>query len=174
MSKLQVETISHTNNTTAMTIASDGTFLPQKIPCALMYRNASGGNASASSWTKIPFDAEEFDVGSIADTSDSRFEFTTATAGIYFFSASIRITQTSILNRFILAIRKNGGTYLGQTEIGVPDITGSLYPQIQADTIVSVADGDYVDAAYYITGGATSTITESRSATNFYCYRISA
>ena len=174
ISNIRVPAISSSTGNSALTIAADGTFLPQKVPCAFMYRNASGGNASASSWTKIPFDAEEFDVGSIADTSDSRFEFTTATAGIYFFSASIRITQTSILNRFILAIRKNGGTYLGQTEIGVPDITGSLYPQIQADTIVSVADGDYVDAAYYITGGNTSTITESMSATNFYCYRISA
>jgi len=163
-----------TSNTTGMTITSDGTFLPQKIPCALLYRSSDPGNAAASTWTKIPYNAEEFDTHSIADTSDSRFEFTTATAGIYFFSACLRITQTGILNRFILAIRKNGGTYLAQNEINIPDITGNMFPQIQTDTIVSVADGDYIDAAYYITSGNTSALSYERSAVNFYCYRISA
>jgi len=163
-----------TSNTTGMTITSDGTFLPQKVPCAFMYRNGSGGNAAADSWTKIAFDAEEFDVGGIADTTDNRFEFTTATAGVYFFSASIRLVQTSILNRAIISLRKNAGTYLGQMEINIPDITGTMYPQIHCNSIVSVADGDYIDAAYYITSGATTTISNTRSATNMFCYRISA
>ena len=66
---------------TALTISNDGTILPAKVPCGLLFRNASyGGNATLNSWTKVPYDAEEFDVGSIADVSDSRFEFTTATA----------------------------------------------------------------------------------------------
>jgi len=173
-SELHVDTIKHSGGTSAITIASDGTFLPQKIPCALMYLSSDAGNAADSSWTKIPYNAEEFDTHGIADTSDNRFEFTSATAGIYFFSACLRITQAGILNRFILALRKNASTYLSQNEINIPDITGSMYPQFQTSTMVSVANGDYIDAAYYITSGSATGLSESRSSTSFYCYRISA
>ena len=48
-----------------------------------------------------------------------------------------------------------------------------MYPQFQTATMVSVANGDYVDAAYYITSGNATTLSESRSSTSFYCYRIS-
>ena len=161
---------------TALTISNDGTILPAKVPCGLLFRNASyGGNATLNSSTKVPYDAEEFDVGSIADVSDSRFEFTTATAGIYFFSASYRINTGNTLQRFIIAIRKNASTYLGQTEYSERSGSGTnAYPQVTTNTIVSVANGDYVDAAYYITAGAGCSQDHGRSAANFFCYRISA
>ena len=87
MSKLQVETISHTNNTTAQTIDSSGRILTPARPSFRVHLAASGA------WTDIThggnyavvFDAEDYDVGGNFSTSTGRF--TVPITGTYYFAA---------------------------------------------------------------------------------------
>ena len=82
MSKLQVETISHTNNTTAQTIDSTGRILTPARPAFRAYYGATGwldivhgGNR------RINFNTEKYDVGGCYNTSTATF--TAPVSGYY-------------------------------------------------------------------------------------------
>ena len=85
MSKLQVETISHTNNTTAQTIDSTGRILTPARPCFSAYRNTTSGTYYDSG--DLVFDATTVNVGSCYDTSNGRF--TAPITGAYHISCVI-------------------------------------------------------------------------------------
>ena len=75
MSKLQVETISHTNNTTAQTIDSTGRILTPARPHALVSfgEGTSGTYVSVANDAVLPFDTIEHEVGSNYDTTNKRY-----------------------------------------------------------------------------------------------------
>ena len=67
---LKVDTIQNTGGTTGLTIDSNGFVLPKAI--AFSACKSSDQSLTASTWTKITFDTEEFDTASFYDTSTSR------------------------------------------------------------------------------------------------------
>ena len=86
MSKLQVETISHTNNTTGMTIDSSGRILTPARPSFFAYRSANFGSGSGAG-TTIVFDTTQHNVGGHYSTSTGKF--TVPIAGVYLFGVTI-------------------------------------------------------------------------------------
>ena len=96
MSTLKVGTIQeHSSGTTAIELASDGTFKPSKVP-AFRVHTSSNVSASSGSWTNIPLNATS---GTIAgfDThtmmSSNKINMSAATAGIYFFTGHVRMVN---------------------------------------------------------------------------------
>jgi len=84
MSTLQVETISHTNNTIGMTIDSTGRILTPARPA---FRARIAGSSSAhGDQLHLVFETEDFDIGGNYDTSTGRF--TAPVAGVYWFGFS--------------------------------------------------------------------------------------
>ena len=77
---LGVETLQHTNGTTAATIDSTGRILTPARP-AFHARYSSSGTEGVQG--DIVFNEEDFDIGSNYDTSNGRF--TAPVAGIYYF-----------------------------------------------------------------------------------------
>jgi len=79
MSKLQVETISHTNNTTAMTIDSSGRILQPNLPCWFAERTSSF--SSTTSFAEVVYNLAHINRGSAYNTSNGRY--TVPVTGIY-------------------------------------------------------------------------------------------
>ena len=71
-----------------------------------VYRSTSDQIISSGSWTKIQFNAENFDTGNCFD-STTNYRFTPNVAGKYQFNINVVITGTSVT--FVaIAIYKNG------------------------------------------------------------------
>ena len=101
-SEIGVQTIQHTNGTDAMTIDSSGRVLTPARPAFYATRTSNWNDISSAIQT-IPFDTENFDVGSNYNTSN--YKFTAPVTGIYSFSWHIRLqnidTASSYFQVFI-------------------------------------------------------------------------
>ena len=103
---LKVDTIQNTGGTTGLTIDSNGFVLPKAV--AFSARLSGTQSISASTWTKITFNTEDFDTASQYDHSNSKFQPTIA--GYYQINASLAWldgASTAALTRFY----KNGSWY---------------------------------------------------------------
>ena len=81
---LKVDTIQNTGGTTGLTIDSGGRVLSPARPAFKAYIGSSGWvDLTHGQTSRIPFNAEKYDVGGCFDTSTSTF--TAPVAGYYFF-----------------------------------------------------------------------------------------
>lgn len=80
MSKILVNELAHTNNTSAMTVDSTGRILTPARPSFSAYKTSGSGSGATG---VIVFNNEDHDVGSCYNTSDGKF--TAPIAGIYSF-----------------------------------------------------------------------------------------
>ena len=107
MSKLQVETISHTNNTTALTIDSSGRVLTSVKPAFFAYSTAASTLTSADTDSKVNFAAEDFD----KTNNFANSEFTAPVSGLYHLNVCVNFYSTNISSRYVRArLYKNGST----------------------------------------------------------------
>tara|TARA_Y100001937_G_scaffold122935_1_gene184962 strand:- start:712 stop:1221 length:510 start_codon:yes stop_codon:yes gene_type:complete len=147
MSKLQVETISHTNNTTAMTIDSSGRVLTPARP-AFQASIASNAWGTLNTGDIVPFNDvtnnNNFDIGSNFNTSSYRF--TAPIAGKYLFHAIIYSFNSDSVNGF--KFWKNGSLLLGSTS-GAYEFTsgqsGSVDATIPITFNANLSSSDYID-----------------------------
>ncbi len=105
MSKLQVETISQSNNTTGMTIDSSGRVLTPTRPHALVVINATatGGYDTVANNAVIPFAAIVRETGSNYDTTNYRY--VCPVAGLYLVTCQLIIDSAANID---IALRLSG------------------------------------------------------------------
>lgn len=116
---------------------------------------AANQTISSSTYTKVNFDTEEFDLGSCYDTTNKRW--TPNKAGYYFVSANVNNAASNTPTIFICGIYKNGTIY---KQTG--DIRNGVTGSITATALIYMnGTTDYVEAFGYmtatvplITGGA--------------------
>tara|TARA_A100001515_G_C4487633_1_gene182195 strand:- start:46 stop:573 length:528 start_codon:yes stop_codon:yes gene_type:complete len=167
MSKLQVETISHTNNTTAMTINSSGLVLPKK-PILQVRATNTDQAISASTITKVDWGVVEIDTLSGWSTSNNRY--TPTVAGYYFCSGSLRFA-TSTAERFRSWISKNGTTTNNNNSLHVgfqhsaDTIDNSTYP-LASGLIEMNGSSDYIEV--YVETEENITLHDSTYAKSFF------
>jgi len=75
-------------------------------PAFAVYRSSSQ-NVSTNTWTKVQFNAEDFDTASCFD-STTNYRFTPNVAGYYQFNANIYFTGGSLSSVYYNQIYKNG------------------------------------------------------------------
>tara|TARA_R100001015_G_C4562429_1_gene122033 strand:+ start:39 stop:563 length:525 start_codon:yes stop_codon:yes gene_type:complete len=92
MSKLQVETISHTNNTTGITIDSSGRVLTPARPAFFAFPSANFSSGTGAGTTQI-FASTQHNVGGHYSTSTGKF--TVPIAGVYMFGVSFATDTTA-------------------------------------------------------------------------------
>lgn len=133
---------------------------------AKMYRNAAY-NLVAGAVTVMPWDAEEYDTDGFHDdaVNPSRFTVPAGMSGMYRLSANVGTSTTNNPPRFILSLRKNGTVIRGGNVEHA--YAGTTYPMVHVTVDVALADGDYVDAAYFTSTG-TPTFNTAQCAMSIY------
>ena len=131
----------------------------------------SGNQATPNGATvTVTWETTVYDTASIVDLTDNRVNITSATEGLWYVQANI---MTDTLNfRQVVDLRKNGSG-LARFERATQTVAnnGSRAPNISANTIVEVANGDYLDVSYISVNG-TNNISNAASGTYFYGWRI--
>ena len=121
----------------------------------------SSQSISASTWVTVVFSSEDFDTGSLYNTSNGRFTVDSSTTGKYFFYAAVKYASSSI-SRLNIAFYKNG-TEILRTEYG----NSSSYPSVNVSGIVNLSSAsDYIEVKTNQNDGSKSLTGEAEG--NFF------
>jgi hypothetical protein len=116
---------------------------------------------STSTWTKIPFNAEQFDTNSNYDTT--LYRFTPTVAGYYQFN--IQLFMGFSTGRGALSIYKNGATTIERLDLGSNTNGGQSF---STNGMISMnGTTDYVEAYVYQESGGNVAINTSGNLTLF-------
>jgi hypothetical protein len=115
---------------------------------------------TASTWTKINFDTEEFDTNNCYDTTNKRFQ--PNVAGYYQINA---IVKSGSQNRqAITSLYKNGTIYARGSGVSLANTTSQTsHSSIVTDIVYLNGSTDYVEA-YIVFTTASSTDTDAATA----------
>jgi len=111
---------------------------------------------SVSTWTKVPFDTEEFDTNSNYDNA-TNYRFTPTVAGYYQANASVRASYSGAAGDFVwVRIYKNGTAYNGHYN---RDANGQPYGSVNVSDLVYMnGSSDYIEV-YFQTNHNTAYIS---------------
>ena len=130
------------------------------------YKSVDQTNVPNSTWTKVTFGAEEFDVSNWYDTSTSRF--TPRQPGFYRLSAMIFASDAGSNQEVQVAIYKNGSIY----KTGVAGLSGGGVGGAKVNVSVTAkADGDDYFEVYFwheVAGDTTDINAPSSIEHNFF------
>lgn len=153
--------------TTVMTITSTGVTTQVGAPAFSAYINASTQSLSLATWTKLTFNAEEFDTASCFDTSNYRF--TPNVAGYYQVNLSMYFDYTgSQFTNAAGSIYKNGSAFKNVSQQG----WGGYGTGIVSGLIYMNGTTDYLEGYAYISGGSGPSIL-SNSSSNITFFQAS-
>jgi len=160
-SVIKVDAIQNQSGTSAIQIASDGTFKPSKVPCFRVHTSANV-SASNASWTNIPLNATS---GTIAgfDTygmmSSNKINITSATAGIYFFTGHVRMNNNVPYRLIIRILRVADQVIVLQSEVGSGSANLSgRYQSVQCNGLVQCSAGDSFQMDFYQNNESSATL----------------
>ena len=163
---LGVETLQHTNGTTAATIDSSGyTFL--KLPHFLI-RNTSAQNILTATYVRAEFNDTVLDTHNFADLTNNKIVFNATTAGVYQVNFGGKVGNATA-NRLGYWLRKEGsmstGPYLSYFEIGK---TTSTYAYPTFSFIYQFNSGDFLELDMYHDQGSTLATYPASQAIGFF------
>jgi hypothetical protein len=117
----------------------DGMDSADFIPTNISFKARNGANdaISGSTWTRVDFDFEDFDVGN----NFANDRFTATVAGTYSFSTHVTTTDGTAGNYLSVQIRKNGVSAAEFTEY----VGGGAYHGVGGSTLLELAASDYVE-----------------------------
>ncbi len=130
------------------------------VHMAKMSRNTSGGQSIFTNvWSKIYFDVEDFDVGGIANVSNSHTgsgRVTIKRAGKYLLSASLGMPGLDSGESLAIGISKNGATP-GNFEKIVGFYSAAADQEVRAEIseVLDLAVGDYVEIFIFQNEGSS-------------------
>ncbi len=107
-----------------------------------VYMSGNDNNFSDNSWTKVPFDTEEYDTGSNFDTTNNKY--TAPSAGKYLFIARVYAWGDNEFRKQNVKFYKNGS---GQSRETIHNQYDNAVMQENQNTLVSIIDlaqNDYV------------------------------
>ena len=164
MSKLQVETISHTNNTTAMTIDSSGRLFTPVRPAFFAYSTSDTTIASQDTDQKILFQAEDID----KTNNFANNEFTAPIAGLYQFNVAITFLSSGQSSRYARArIFKNGSTTQIESHSHMSDETSnSDYTSVNFGAVMDLSANDVI-SIHIAVANSNLSIAGINKTTNF-------
>jgi hypothetical protein len=140
------------NGVTLNTITSAPTFRAKKT---------SNSNITSSTFTKLTFDATDFNVGNCYNTSTSRF--TPTVAGYYNITAAIGTENGTTISRIIILLYKNGGA-IGNYLQDIQWASGNAaqgYVSGGSDLTYLNGTSDYIEVYAYLAWSGTQGISQA-------------
>ena len=144
-------TIEH-NDSTILTVDSSGNITPSndlypKVPAFLAHREADSA-FSASTWTKVPYNTEEFDTSSDYDPT-TNYRYTPSVAGYYHVDFNVRINYSgSASDQVFTTVRKNDVRIpIGQT---IANVTGNWGRYGGSGMIYMNGSTDYLEVFVWV------------------------
>jgi len=139
-----------------------GTNVAGNGPAFSAYRGTTTQAVSATTYTKIQFNVEEFDTNSNYDNT-TNYRFTPTVAGYYQITLGIYST-TSIAANFYAYIYKNGTIF--KTLTNIPTGGGGTSASIAGSALIYLnGSTDYVEGYYWVSQAAT---VNADSALNYF------
>ena len=161
MSKLQVETISHTNNTTAMTIDSSGRVLQPTIPAFRVGLTSGQSVTQANTTIDVVWDegisSESDNCFSQGGFSWSSGVVTAPVSGVYHFDLHGRVDGTGS-GYLIMTIVKNNESTGNKRILSIEGAPASNYQAVTASGIFKLAVNDTVKATIYSSSDTSQTL----------------
>lgn len=114
-------------------------------------------SSTINTWTKVPFNAKEFDTSNAFDTTNSRFQPTQA--GYYNISLTVTFYWVwTWWSTYYVSLYKNGNAY--KWDLNLINRTGWFYQSLNVDTDVYMNwTTDYLEW-YYFWNGGTATLQQ--------------
>jgi len=146
-----VENTNATQDTTLTSLQNQINALPGATQSGAKVYSNTGQGLTATTWTTLTFQAEEFDLGGFHDpaVNPSRLTVPAGAGGYYAIWAKCFCTTTSIHVR--MRILKNG--VICSTESRNSAVTGQTGTASDA-TVLQLVPGDYIEVQAYCQGGA--------------------
>jgi len=140
------------SNTATLPAATGTIMVSGNQPAFSAYQTAGSQTFSNGAYTKIIFNAEEFDTANAFD-STTNYRFTPQVAGYYQFTLAIAPPSTSRASECQLAIYKNGSAFKTSIDIYAP----ATYICNMSALIYLNGSTDYIEGyAYFGVGGNTA------------------
>tara|TARA_R100001510_G_C7596762_1_gene164615 strand:+ start:382 stop:885 length:504 start_codon:yes stop_codon:yes gene_type:complete len=147
MSKILVNELAHTNNTSALTIDSSGRVLRPNVPAFYIHKSGKQTDIAVNSAVTVTFETEVFDQGS----NFANNTFTAPVNGFYHFSSYLRLEN----------IDSAAGYYLFMWQIGGTQRQGHLFdPDFGQDNSFFAMNSSLT---YFLTAGQTAAIQIQQS-----------
>jgi hypothetical protein len=124
--------------------------------------NSAIQSIANDTFTARNYNTESFDTDAFHDnsTNNTRFTIPTGKGGKYLITAAVRFATNSS-GRRIVAPRKNGSTYIANTqEMGATNISAAE-PTIVMTSINELAAGDYIELMVYQNSGGSLNIAST-------------
>ena len=166
MSKLQVETISHTNNTTALTIDSSGRVLQPTIPAFRVGLTSNQNVTSTGSHITIEFNEGTSSENDFCFTqggfSWSSGVVTVPVTGVYHFDLLARVDGVGS-GYVIFSIVKNNDFTSNRRFQSIEGDPASDYQSVTASGVFKLDASDNVRVAIYVSSDSNLNVTASES-----------
>lgn len=144
---------------TVLTTATAGT--PINGPAFSAYQNSGSQSVTASTFTKVQFNTEEFDTNSNYDNA-TNYRFTPTVAGYYQVNSCVACTATSG-TLYAISLYKNGAGFKNGNDLRA----ASTVNNVVVSTLVYMnGSTDYLEVYIFI-AGTTPTVNSGVSPTYF-------
>jgi len=157
---LGVETLQHTNGTTAATIDSSGRIMRSVIPSFFAYRgtgDATDINYTAS--TKVTFDTERYDNGGCFDLPNSKF--IVPVTGLYQLNWQVRTSNSASATTIFSPLHLNGEAHWGNNlylYASVDDPQGGNINSPSTSVTIELTANDELEVFIRTAGDTTSKV----------------
>ena len=121
-----------------------------------------------STWTKVNFDTEDWDIQSEFD-STTNYRFTSTKAGKYLVSASILYNTVADGTRVDIAIAKNGIKVESAISYAAK---ADAYPTVCVTSVLNLSAGDYVEIETLHDGGTSYDVSDDNKYTWLTIHKI--
>tara|TARA_R100000773_G_scaffold30015_1_gene25727 strand:+ start:774 stop:1295 length:522 start_codon:yes stop_codon:yes gene_type:complete len=168
MSKLQVETISHTNNTTGMTIDSSGRILQPNLPIFFAERTSS--YSSSTSYSEVVYDVAHINRGSAYNTSNGRY--TVPVTGVYQVSWNDIGEVADTVYRSRLYVNGASTSIGGVTKAFERRMeqSGSQHPPSATQTVyIELTSGQYISIFEKVDSGTATIYGDTLNVFTYFC-----
>lgn len=135
---------------------------------ARVYRGGTVQSIPASNWTKVQFNAENYDGDNEFD-STTNYRFTAGSNGYYAIISSLRLESMADGNELSLRFAKNGA----EVSVKTKRVGGAAHLSVEHTDILYLAANDYIEVEVYQSNASSRNLTATSAWSFLSIHRLS-